>query len=151
MSRCTRDTNLASDTEAKNTTTGKTPEHPSGFSATDVAREESSRKQRLEADGKSEFSEKEDDKYADFKRFRAVPKHDEFKWDLPENLAKYTNDHFNKFIPEKDLQESILVENPVPLNLHPPRKMDEFMRDLIFEKRVGSIEVAADSNLVKLQ
>ena len=66
-------------------------------------------------------------------------------------MAKYTNDHFNKFIPEKDLQESISVENPVPLNLHPPRKMDEFMRDLIFEKRAGSIEVAADSNLVKLQ
>ena len=151
MSRSTRDTNLASDAEAENAATGKTSEHPSGFSATDAAREKSSRKRRLEADSESEFSEKEDDEYADFKRFRAVPKHDEFKWDLPENLAKYTNDHFNKFIPEKDLQESILVENPVPLNLHPPRKMDEFMRDLIFEKRAGSIEVAADSNLVKLQ
>ena len=66
-------------------------------------------------------------------------------------MAKYTNDHFNKFIPEKDLPESILVENLVPLNLHPPRKMDEFMRNLIFEKRAGSIEVAADSNVVKLQ
>ena len=151
MSRGTRDTNLASDTEAENTARGKASEHPSGFSATDAAREKSSRKRRLEADSESEFSEKEDDEYADFKRFRAVPKHDEFKWDLPENLAKYTNDHFNKFIPEKDLQESILVENPVPLNLHPPRKMDEFMRDLIFEKRAGSIEVAADSNLDKLQ
>ena len=48
-------------------------------------------------------------------------------------------------------RKSISVENPVPLNLHPPRKMDEFMRDLIFEKRAGSLEVAADSNLVKLQ
>ena len=47
--------------------------------------------------------------------------------------------------------ESILVENPFPLNLHSPKKMDEFMRDLIFEKRAGSIEVAADSSLVKLQ
>ena len=150
MSRDTRDPNLASDTEAENTATGKTSEHPSGFSATDAAREKSSRKRRLEANSESEFSEKEDDEYADFKRFRAVPKHDEFKWDLPENLAKYTNDHFNKFIPEKDLQESILAENPVPLILHPPRKMDKFMRDLIFEKRAGSIEVGADSNLVKL-
>ena len=49
---------------------------------------------------------------------------------------------FNKFIPEKYLQESILVENPVPLNLHSPRKMDEFMRDLIFEKRADNIEEA---------
>ena len=29
--------------------------------------------------------------------------------------------------------------------------MDEFVRDLIFEKRAGSIEAALDSNLVKLQ
>ena len=40
----------------------------------------------------------------------------------PRKLAKYTNDHFNKFIPEQNLQEKNLVENPVPLNLHPPRK-----------------------------
>ena len=103
MSRSTRDTNLASDAEAENAATGKTSEHPSGFSATDAAREKSSRKRRLEADSESEFSEKEDDEYADFKRFRAVTKHNEFKWDLPEYLAKYTNDHFNKFTPEKDL------------------------------------------------
>ena len=61
------------------------------------------------------------------------------------------NHHFNKLIPEKDLQESILVENPVSLNLHPPRKIDEFMRYLMFEKKAGIEEVAADSNLVKLQ
>ena len=66
-------------------------------------------------------------------------------------MARYTNDHFNKFLPEKDLQEHILVENPVSLNLHPPRQTDEFMRDLRFKKRAGSIKAAADSNLVKLQ
>ena len=69
ISRGTRNTNLASDTEAKNTATGKTSEQPSGFSATDAIREKSSRKRRLEADSESKFSEKEDDEYADFKRF----------------------------------------------------------------------------------
>ena len=66
-------------------------------------------------------------------------------------MAKYTNDYFNKYILEKDLQERILAEKPVPLNLSPSRKMDEFMRNMIFEKRAGSLEVAAHSNLVKLQ
>ena len=47
------------------------------------------KKRRLEGDSESEVSEKEDDEYADFKRFRAVPKHVKFKWNLPENLAKY--------------------------------------------------------------
>ena len=151
MSRGTRDTNLASDTEVENTAKGKTSEHPPGFSATDAAREKPSRKQRLETDSDSEILEKEYKEYADFKSFRAVPKHDEFKWDLPENLTKYKNDYFNKFIAEIDLQESISVENPVPLNLHPTRKMGELMRDMIFEERAGSLEVAADSNLVKRQ
>ena len=45
----------------------------------------------------------------------------------------------------------ILFENQIPLSLHPTRKMDEFMRDLIFEKRAGSFVVAAGSNLVKQQ
>ena len=39
MSRGTIDTNLASDTEAENTVKGRTSEYPSGFSATDAARE----------------------------------------------------------------------------------------------------------------
>ena len=80
MSRGTRDTNLVSDTKAENTAKGKASEQPSRFSATDAATEKPSKKQRLEADSESEVSEKEDD--ADFKRFRAVPKYDEFKWDL---------------------------------------------------------------------
>ena len=83
-----RDINLASNIKAENNATGKTSEHSSGFSATDAAREKSSRKRRLEADSESEFSKKEDDEYADFKKFRAVLKHDQFKWNLPENLAK---------------------------------------------------------------
>ena len=125
LSRGTTDTNLAGGTEAENTAKGKTLGHASW--------------------------RKEDDDYADFKQFPSVPKHDAFKWDLPVNLPNYTNDHFNKSFPEKNLEEDILVENPIPLNLHPTRKMDEFMRDLIFEKRAGSLGVAADSNLVKLQ
>ena len=110
----------------KNTSKGKTSEHSSGFSATNSARKKPSRKRRLEADSESEVSEKGDDEKADVKRFRAVPKYGEFKWDLTENLAKKKN------------HESILVKNPVPL--HPTRKMDNFLRDLIFEKRTGSLE-----------
>ena len=49
----TRHTNLVSGDEAENTAKGKTSGHISGFSATDSAREKSSRKWRLEADSKS--------------------------------------------------------------------------------------------------
>ena len=77
--------------------------HPSGFSGTDAAREKPSKKGRLETDSESEVSETEYNEYADLKRFRTVPKHDEFKWYLPENLAKYKSDLFSRFIPEKYL------------------------------------------------
>ena len=76
-------------------------QHASGFSPNDAVREKSSRKERLEADSESEVSGKRDNEYADFKKFHAVPKHDEFKWDISENLTMYTNDDFHKFIPEK--------------------------------------------------
>ena len=66
-------------------------------------------------------------------------------------MAKYKKDHFNKIIPRENLKENISVKNPVQPNLHQPRMMDEFMRDLIFDKRAGSLEVTANSNLVKLQ
>ena len=51
---------------------------------------------------------------------------------ISQKITLYTNDHFNKFITEMYLQESILVENLAPLNLYPPINRDEFMRDLIF-------------------
>ena len=53
ISRGTRDSNLASDTEAEHTGKGKTSEQPSRFFATDAAREKLSRKRRLEADSDS--------------------------------------------------------------------------------------------------
>ena len=95
VSRGTRNTSLASDTEAEYTAEGKTSVHRSGFSASDAAREKPSRKRRLMAYSESEVSEKDHDEYADFKRLRAVPKHAELKWDLSENLAMYKNDNFN--------------------------------------------------------
>ena len=39
-------------------------------------------------DSESEISVKKDGEYVDFKMFRPVPKHDEFKWDFLENLGK---------------------------------------------------------------
>ena len=144
MSRGTRDTNLASDREAENTSNRKTSEHTYGFTATGAAREKSSRKRRLEGDSESEISEKRDDEYANFQRFLVVPEYEEFKWDLPENLTEYTNDHIRKLISKKGLQKSIIVENPVPFNLQLPRKMNEFMKDLMFKNRADSLEIEAD-------
>ena len=32
-------------------------------------------------------------------------------------MAEYANHHFNSYIPDKDIEEQLLTENPVPSNL----------------------------------
>ena len=103
MSRGTRYTNLASDTKAEKTSKGKTLEHPSRFSATDASREKPSRKRRLEPDSESEVLEKEDDECRLQKGFVRSQNMTSLSGISQKNLSKYSNDHFNKFIPEKYL------------------------------------------------
>ena len=41
-------------------------------------------------------------------------------------------------------------KNPISRNVHPPKKMNDFMRELLLEKR-NHFEITSDTNLVKLQ
>ena len=91
-----------------------------------------------------------DQEYEDFKRFRFLSKDEKFQWNLPDNLAKYANEQFTLYTPEKVLQESIMNKNPIQRNVHPPKNMDDFMRDLLLEKK-NHFEITSDTNLVKLQ
>ena len=68
-------------------------------------------------------------------RFLVVNQEDQFKWELSDFMAKYANEHLNIFIQEKNLKESILKTIPVPPNLQEVRQMDEFMAQLLEEKR----------------
>ena len=79
-----------------------------------------------------------------------MSKDEKFQWNLPDNLAKYANDQFSLYTPEKVLQVSIMNKNPIPRNVHPPKKMDDFMKELLLEKR-NHFEIMSDTNLVKLQ
>ena len=47
-------------------------------------------------------------------------------------MVKYGNSHFNVFIQDKDLQESILIQNPVSSNFHEIKRIDGFY--LIYKK-----------------
>ena len=61
------------------------------------------------------------------KRFKVTSTEDQFKWLLQEEMAEYVNDHFLTFLPEKGVQDSILMENPVPSNVHQPQTVDDFI------------------------
>ena len=79
----------------------------------------------------SSESEEEDQKT---KRFHIVSNEDQFKWDLPSELASYANTQFEKYIPEKSIHDAICEVHPVPNNLNQVKKMDKFLRDLLKEK-----------------
>ena len=65
-------------------------------------------------------------------------------------MTKYANEHFNIFIQEKDLKELILKTIPVPSNLQEVREMDEFMAQLLKEKR-QEILLQQDASYKKVQ
>ena len=84
------------------------------------------------------------------KRFDVVSNEDQFKWDLPSELASYANTQFEKYIPEKSLHDAICEVHPVPNNLNQVKKMDEFLKDLLKEKNKNN-SLAIDEILRKIQ
>ena len=78
----------------------------------------------LKADRESK-SQRRDDEYEGFKRFCAVSKHDEFKFDIPESLTKCKNDYFNKYVPKKIYKKAFwLKTQSLLIFIHPERWMN---------------------------
>ena len=50
-------------------------------------------------------------------------------------MANYANKYFEEYVPEDSLKEAILCQNPVPDNLDNVKKLDDFLRDILKEKR----------------
>ena len=96
MSQFTRETLQASVTEECSRNEQQLP----GYSALDdAARKIPSRKRKHPEEDDSE-SEKSDQEYEDFKRFRVMSKDEKFQWNLPNNLAKCANEQFYLYTPE---------------------------------------------------
>ena len=50
-------------------------------------------------------------------------------------MASYANKYFEEFIPEGDLKEAILTQSPVPEYVDTVKKIDDFLKDLLKEKK----------------
>ena len=68
-------------------------------------------------------------------RFKIIAENERFKWKLPKSMANYANKYFEEYAPEDSLKEAILCQNPVPDNLDNAWKLDDFLRDILNEKR----------------
>ena len=56
---------------------------------------------------------------------------DQYKWDLPTEMAVLINSHCWTFLPEKDVFDFIIFENSVPSNLDTPQVMKDFITQLM--------------------
>ena len=72
--------------------------------------------------------------------------------ELPKRMANYANKYFEEYVPEYSLKEKegILCQNPVPDNLDNVKKLDDFLRDSLKEKRKTN-EQNIENVLEKLQ
>ena len=60
-------------------------------------------------------------------------------------MAEFFNSHFQVFLPEKDVHESILLENLVPLNVYKPKVIDDFLTPLT------TMQVCSELSLKEIQ
>ena len=72
------------------------------------------------------------------------------KWTLDPELAKYANKYIDTFITNQSLKENILVENPVPANVHGCKKLDSFVREMLVEQN-KTICMSQEKSLANLQ
>ena len=84
-------------------------------------------------------------------RFNVILKGKEFKRNLPSSMAEYPNLHFNAYIPDKDVEEQLLTENPVSSNLQQVKPLDNFMRSLLPSQTVTTSYHEMERFLEKIQ
>ena len=50
-------------------------------------------------------------------------------------MAQYTNVNFDTYIKEADLIKVVLIKNLVPENMNPVKTMDDFVKDILKDKK----------------
>ena len=80
-----------------------------------------------ESDGKHS---KKKSKKSKFNLFQVKTQKEKNKWELPRELAHFYNKNSRSFISEKDLEELVKEEFPVPDNIRGIPKMDDFITSM---------------------
>ena len=56
-------------------------------------------------------------------------------WDLSSGLASYLNKYMPIHLPEKDIREKILQNNPVPRNVKVCQRLGKYIKELLLENK----------------
>ena len=64
-------------------------------------------------------------------RFEAIPEKAQNNWEVPDEMVKYAKKHFEKYVSDKELKDSITLNSPVPTNLSKTMIMDDYFVELL--------------------
>ena len=64
-----------------------------------------------------------------------VSEEDQYKYSLPPDMAQYANVNLDTYIKEADLIKAVLIKNPVPENINPVKTLDDFVKDILKDKK----------------
>ena len=72
-------------------------------------------------------SEEEKENTMTFKRIRSgtILKEAQNNWEVPDEMARYANKYFEKYVSDKELKDSNTLNSPVPTNLPKTKTMDD--------------------------
>ena len=72
-----------------------------------------------------------------FKRIRpeAIPEHAQNNRQAPDQMAKYAKKHFENYVHDKELKNSITVNSPIPINPPKAKNMDDYSVGLLKDRR----------------
>ena len=74
----------------------------------------------------------------------------QYKWSLSEDMRSYVLKQFHGFIPDAELEGSILKYNPIPSNVPPPVPFDDSLRGVL-EENHKHLQMQEDKLLQKMQ
>ena len=91
-----------------------------------------------------------EDYFPPLKRFQTCSLLSQYEWSLSEDMLSYALKQFHCFIPDAELEDSILKSNPIPSNVPPAAPLDDFLRRVL-EENHKYLQMQENKLLQKLQ
>ena len=77
-----------------------------------------------------------EDYFPPLKRFQTCSSQLQYEWSLLGICFRIILKHFHSFIPDTELEDSILKYNPIPGNVPPPAPLDKLLRGVLEENQM---------------
>ena len=87
------------------------------------------------------------------KKIKVVPEDEWYKCKISKSMDSFANEHFQLYLPDKELHSNILKENPGPDNVDQVKKLDDFAISIFKNRRVSARNelINQDKVLEKIQ